>query len=202
MVQCFPPCLFIKGWNTCSSLLNTSLPPTFRLCSRLRCLKREKPKRKREKRRINFGFGNGESREEGLGDLQRGWDFGEHCFPFGKAGLQVRLTLFLLIWFPEISFMWTIGFCFFWIIRLVLMGNESALRKIAEEIMGSIKGAAPVEVVGMDMEEEKESVFDEAVGRATMWLGKLDALVHCYSYEGLSKTPAELQRTPMYYCST
>ncbi|RVW45083.1 hypothetical protein CK203_067627 [Vitis vinifera] len=75
---------------------------------------------------------------------------------------------------------------------LVLMGNESALRKIAEEIMGSIKGAAPVEVVGMDMEEEKESVFDEAVGRATMWLGKLDALVHCYSYEGKMQEPLNL----------
>lgn len=76
--------------------------------------------------------------------------------------------------------------------RLVLMGNESALRKIAEEIMGSIKGAAPVEVVGMDMEEEKESVFDEAVGRATMLLGKLDALVHCYSYEGKMQEPLNL----------
>ena len=50
----------------------STVPPTFRLCLPLRCLKREKPKRKKEKRRINFGFGNGESREEGLGDLQRG----------------------------------------------------------------------------------------------------------------------------------
>lgn len=83
------------------------------------------------------------------------------------------------------------------------MGNESALRKIADNIVGSLKGAGSVEVVGMDMEEEKESVFDEAVGRASTLLGKLDALVHCYSYEGMPRTPAKLQRIiPMDYYST
>ncbi|KAB5516238.1 hypothetical protein DKX38_026886 [Salix brachista] len=46
--------------------------------------------------------------------------------------------------------------------RLVLMGNEEGLRSIGEKITGAIKGAFPVEVVGMDMEEEREASFDEA----------------------------------------
>lgn len=65
------------------------------------------------------------------------------------------------------------------------MGDATALPRIAEKIMGSLERAGPVEVVALDMEEEKESVFDEAVGRASMLLGKLDAFVHCYSYEGM-----------------
>ncbi|CAN0925071.1 3-oxoacyl-[acyl-carrier-protein] reductase FabG [Linum grandiflorum] len=67
---------------------------------------------------------------------------------------------------------------------LVLMGNEDSLRRVSEKITSSIKGAATVEVVGMDMEEEREHVFAEAVDKATMILGNLDAFVHCYFYEG------------------
>ncbi|CAL1358409.1 unnamed protein product [Linum trigynum] len=68
--------------------------------------------------------------------------------------------------------------------RLVLMGDESCLRRVSEKIMSSINGAAIVEVVGMDMEDEREEVFKEAVGKACGILGNLDAFVHCYFYEG------------------
>ncbi|XP_062151659.1 uncharacterized protein LOC133860043 [Alnus glutinosa] len=68
--------------------------------------------------------------------------------------------------------------------RLVLMGNESRLRSIAENITGSLKGVVPVEVVGVDMEDDREGAFGEAVDQACMILGKLDAFVHCYTYEG------------------
>lgn len=64
-------------------------------------------------------------------------------------------------------------------IRLVLIGNESSLRSIAEKIKGS------VEVVGLDMEEDREGAFDEAVDKACNILGNLDAFVHCYHYEGI-----------------
>jgi hypothetical protein len=69
--------------------------------------------------------------------------------------------------------------------RLVLMGNESRLRSIAENITGSLKGVVPVEVVGVDMEDDREGAFGEAVDQACMILGKLDAFVHCYTYEGM-----------------
>jgi hypothetical protein len=71
-------------------------------------------------------------------------------------------------------------------IRLVLMGNEKVLRSIGEKITGAVKGAFPVEAVEMDMEEEREASFDEAVDKACIILGNLDAFVHCYTYEGNS----------------
>lgn len=67
---------------------------------------------------------------------------------------------------------------------LVLMGNESCLRSIAGKINGLVKGVKPVEVVGVDMEEEREGHFAEAVNKACVILGSLDAFVHCYFYEG------------------
>lgn len=76
--------------------------------------------------------------------------------------------------------------------RLVLMGDESPLQKIADEIKGTLEGAFTVEVVGLDMEEEREAVFDYAVDKASKILGNLDALVNCYSYEGKMKNPLEL----------
>lgn len=69
-------------------------------------------------------------------------------------------------------------------IRLVLIGNESSIRRAAEKIMDSVDGVVGIEVVGLDMEEEKEGVYDEAVDKACKILGNLDALVHCYAYEG------------------
>ncbi|KAL6959744.1 hypothetical protein U1Q18_039898 [Sarracenia purpurea var. burkii] len=68
--------------------------------------------------------------------------------------------------------------------RLVLMGNERSLKGAAEKITESLNGVVVVEVVELDMEEEKEAVFDEAVDRAWKILGNLDAFVHCYAYEG------------------
>ncbi|XP_068334848.1 uncharacterized protein [Pyrus communis] len=50
----------------------------------------------------------------------------------------------------------------------------------------SLEGeVAPVEMVDVDMEDEREGAFDEAVEKACNILGNLDAFVHCYSYEGL-----------------
>ncbi|CAM8998736.1 unnamed protein product [Rhodiola kirilowii] len=68
--------------------------------------------------------------------------------------------------------------------RLVLMGKEPTLKKAAEEIMGLVKGAERIEVVGVDMEAETQAGFDAAVGKACGILGNLDAFVNCYTYEG------------------
>ena len=68
--------------------------------------------------------------------------------------------------------------------RLVLMGKESSLRSVEEKIRGSLEGVVSIEVVGVDMEEERGGVFDEAVDKACEILGSLDAFVHCYAYEG------------------
>ncbi|CAH2057289.1 unnamed protein product, partial [Thlaspi arvense] len=76
--------------------------------------------------------------------------------------------------------------------RLVLMGDESSLRSAAEKITGSVDSALLVEVVGLDMEEEKEVVFDAAVNDAFKVLGGLDSFVHCYSYEGKVQDPLQL----------
>lgn len=68
--------------------------------------------------------------------------------------------------------------------RLVLIGNECVLQSMSKMIAESLKGVLPIEVVGVDMEEEREAAFDEAVNRACGILGTLDAFVHAYSYEG------------------
>ena len=65
------------------------------------------------------------------------------------------------------------------------MGNECCLRSVREKIMESTNSLVPVEVVGLDMEDEREEAFDEAVGKAWKVLGRLDALVNCYAYEGI-----------------
>lgn len=64
------------------------------------------------------------------------------------------------------------------------MGEESHLWSVAEKITGSLNGVNPIEVIGLNMEAEKEAVFDEAVGKAWQHLGSLDAFVNCYAYEG------------------
>ncbi|KAL1553287.1 3-oxoacyl-[acyl-carrier-protein] reductase FabG-like [Salvia divinorum] len=76
--------------------------------------------------------------------------------------------------------------------RLVLMGNEGQLRAAAEKIRSSLDGVVFVEVVGLDMEDEREGAFDEAVEKARRLLGGLDALVNCYSYEGKMQDPLSL----------
>ncbi|ONK58498.1 uncharacterized protein A4U43_C09F13660 [Asparagus officinalis] len=76
--------------------------------------------------------------------------------------------------------------------RLVLAGDESCLRSMAEEIMGSLKGINRVEVVGLNMEEDKEATFDGVVDIAWKLLGSLDAFVNCYVYEGKNQEPLQI----------
>ncbi|CAA0824622.1 NAD(P)-binding Rossmann-fold superfamily protein [Striga hermonthica] len=76
--------------------------------------------------------------------------------------------------------------------RLVLMGDEERLRIAADEIGRSLNGVVSIEVIGLDMEEEREAIFSEAVERARRVLGSLDALVNCYSYEGKMQDPLSL----------
>lgn len=64
------------------------------------------------------------------------------------------------------------------------MGNERLLKSVAENIKQSLKGSVAIEVVGLDMTEDRETAFDEAVDKAWKIFGKLDSLVHCYAYEG------------------
>lgn len=66
------------------------------------------------------------------------------------------------------------------------MGNESRLKSAVEKVMegGGVSSSSLVEVVGLDMEDDREAAFDEAVHKASLILGDLDALVHCFSYEG------------------
>ncbi|KAK1410026.1 hypothetical protein QVD17_36558 [Tagetes erecta] len=71
---------------------------------------------------------------------------------------------------------------------LVLMGNESIIKDVADTIMKDLKGVK-VEMVGLDMEDESEVVFDEAVEKTWSILGKVDALVNCYTYEGKMQDP-------------
>ncbi|KAK1270228.1 Short-chain dehydrogenase reductase 3c [Acorus gramineus] len=71
--------------------------------------------------------------------------------------------------------------------RLVLAGDEASLSTVAREIMSSLNGISPIEVIGLDMEDDKEAVFDEAVDRAWKRLGSLDALVNCSLYEGAER---------------
>ncbi|GMH23874.1 hypothetical protein Nepgr_025717 [Nepenthes gracilis] len=68
--------------------------------------------------------------------------------------------------------------------RLILMGNESRLWTAAKEISESLKGIHPVEVIGVDMEEDKEAVFAAAVEKAWNILGCIDAFVQGFAYEG------------------
>ena len=65
------------------------------------------------------------------------------------------------------------------------MGNENRLRSFGEKIRGLVKGVEAVEVVGLDMEEDREAAFDEAVDKACKILGNFNAFVHCYTYEGM-----------------
>ncbi|KAK4785575.1 hypothetical protein SAY86_002264 [Trapa natans] len=70
--------------------------------------------------------------------------------------------------------------------RLVLMGDERGLRSIIQgrlAVSGDVSGS--VEVVGLDMEEEREAAFQEAVDQACNLLGNLDAFLNCYTYEGI-----------------
>lgn len=63
------------------------------------------------------------------------------------------------------------------------MGDEKVVKGVVDWIKGDLKGVV-IEVVGLNMEDENEAVFDEAVEKSWNILGKVDALVNCYTYEG------------------
>ncbi|KAK3036415.1 hypothetical protein RJ639_030014, partial [Escallonia herrerae] len=73
---------------------------------------------------------------------------------------------------------------------LVLIGDESRLRGAAEKIIGGLAGR--LDVVGLEMEDEREVIFDQAVEKSCRILGKVDALVQCYSDEGKMQGPLEV----------
>lgn len=67
------------------------------------------------------------------------------------------------------------------------MGDERGLRDIiGDRFIGSKDVSGKVEVVDLDMEDEREAAFEEAVDKACNLLGNLDAFVNCYTYEGSS----------------
>ncbi|XP_021849561.1 uncharacterized protein [Spinacia oleracea] len=69
------------------------------------------------------------------------------------------------------------------------MGDEGRLRSIGDRIADSIKDTSAVEVVGLDMEDDREVVFHRAVEKACNFLGKLDAFVNGYAYEAKTQDP-------------
>ncbi|KAK0595848.1 hypothetical protein LWI29_010592 [Acer saccharum] len=72
------------------------------------------------------------------------------------------------------------------------MGKERLLRSVGEKIKGLVKGVEAMEVVGLDMEDESEAAFDEAVSKACDILGNFDAFVHSFTYQGKMQDPLEL----------
>ncbi|KAL7606182.1 hypothetical protein Lser_V15G16019 [Lactuca serriola] len=63
-------------------------------------------------------------------------------------------------------------------------GDEKVIKGVTDWITNDLKEVA-IEIVGLDMELERESVVDEAVEKTWSILGKVDALVNCYTYEGI-----------------
>ncbi|GAA0181301.1 reductase [Lithospermum erythrorhizon] len=76
--------------------------------------------------------------------------------------------------------------------RVVLVGDKSKLGGVAEKINNSLEGTFTVDVVGLDMEQDQEAMFEEAVEKTCLILGGLDAYVNCYSYEGKMQDPTQL----------
>ncbi|CAD5164450.1 uncharacterized protein LOC103994874 [Musa acuminata AAA Group] len=68
--------------------------------------------------------------------------------------------------------------------RLVLMGDKNQLQKMVGDMASSFKEVNAFKIVGLNMEEDLEAVFDEAVDLAWKLLGTLDAFVNCCAYEG------------------
>lgn len=78
---------------------------------------------------------------------------------------------------------------------LVLMGDDViTLRNIANKIINSlsITDTDTVQVVQLNMEDDTESTFHHSVDKACKILGKLDAFVNCYTYEGKMQEHIEL----------
>ncbi|XP_071734932.1 uncharacterized protein [Rutidosis leptorrhynchoides] len=75
--------------------------------------------------------------------------------------------------------------------RLVLVGDEKVLKDVADWIKDELKEVV-IEIVGLDMEDENEAVFDEVVEKTWSILGKIDAFVNCYTYEGKMQDPLHM----------
>ncbi|MBA0630502.1 hypothetical protein Godav_002593, partial [Gossypium davidsonii] len=68
-------------------------------------------------------------------------------------------------------------------LHLAKRGCRSAKQKIMDSIMNVVV-PEPVAVVGLDMDDEREGAFVNAVDKAWRAFGHLDALVNCHAYEG------------------
>ncbi|KAL1353032.1 hypothetical protein HN51_016977 [Arachis hypogaea] len=82
--------------------------------------------------------------------------------------------------------------------RLLLLGNEPILRTLANQINASLSlgdSHPKVDVVGLDLEDDRESLFHDAVDKACHILGTLDAFVNSYTYEGKMQDPLELSES-------
>ncbi|XP_076905163.1 uncharacterized protein LOC143560840 [Bidens hawaiensis] len=75
--------------------------------------------------------------------------------------------------------------------RVALVGDLKVVTAVADWITGDVKGVW-VETVGLNMEDESEAVFDEAVEKTWSVLGKVDAFVNCYNYEGKMQDPLHI----------
>lgn len=73
--------------------------------------------------------------------------------------------------------------------RLVLIGDENNLGSVVREIESFLKGTNRIELIGLNMEEERKVIFDEAVDKACKLLGSIDAFVNCHLYEGKIQDP-------------
>ncbi|XP_078441451.1 NAD(P)-binding Rossmann-fold superfamily protein isoform X2 [Wolffia australiana] len=69
------------------------------------------------------------------------------------------------------------------------MGEPGKLRSIADGINGSLKSPGSIQVVELEMNEDREEIFDLAVDKAWRLLGSLDSFVNCYLYAGKIKDP-------------
>ncbi|XP_074275214.1 uncharacterized protein LOC141599174 isoform X2 [Silene latifolia] len=69
------------------------------------------------------------------------------------------------------------------------MGDEDRLRSIANRISDSVKITNAIDIVGLNMENDSEAIFNGAVEKACRVLGMVDAFVNAYTYEGKMEDP-------------
>ncbi|PWA90780.1 Glucose/ribitol dehydrogenase [Artemisia annua] len=75
--------------------------------------------------------------------------------------------------------------------RLVLVGDVEVIKSVANWISNDLKEVT-VERVGLDMEDEREAVFDQVVEKSWTLFGKIDAFVNCCTYEGKNQDPLQI----------
>lgn len=112
------------------------------------------------------------------------------AFHLAKQGCRSISKLFNLslsfdfCFFIYCSIQFLVDYYYYFLFSLVLMGNAIRLQSIAQKITDSVTDFVSVHVVELDLENDNESAFHHAVDKACKILGKLDAFVNCYSYEG------------------